>query len=367
MESMQSDIPRKTIKWTPERLSEAQKVVQGGNTIRAAAQILGKRWGFPVSSVTLKQTLYDRGLNCGRAYNGCIEWTPEKLGEFSELYKRGYCYSFIAHTLSEKWGIPVSAGLLHKTRANHCDARGNHAEEVQTFADYPIPDGDYLITCDYHAPSYSVPWVERSIAIAKKFDIHRQIIVGDLFDMDFAKHWYSDKPGDLDSEIEKVRPLIDSLLWFDKIFLLRGNHENRVGRMTDSKIQAKHLLNLFGPEAWAKKCVYIEADRAFIGDEWLAVHPKSYSQVSATVAIRLAEKFHRHVFNAHGHFSALRYDRSGKYMGIDLGGMFDCQKIEYIQRCTTTHPVWDNGFGMIRNGYFHLFHGHSDFEFYMEH
>jgi hypothetical protein len=147
-------------------------------------------------------------------------------------------------------------------------------------------------------------------------------------------------------------------------YLLQGNHERRIGIQTFSMIQVKHLFGFIGGEIWAKKFRYSVYDKMHIGDKWLLVHPKSYSQISAAVALRLAEKYHRHVINAHGHFIALRYDRSGQYMGIDLGGLFDTSKIDYMNLSTTTHPFWNCGFGMILNGKFWHFHENTDFEYF---
>jgi len=72
--------------------------------------------------------------------------------------------------------------------------------------------------------------------------------------------------------------------------------------------------------------------------------------------VRLAEKTHRHVLNAHGHFMAMRYDRSAKFMCCDIGGMFDIKKIDYICKKTTTHPTWNNGFAVIMDGGIELIH-----------
>ena len=74
---------------------------------------------------------------------------------------------------------------------------------------------------------------------------------------------------------------------------------------------------------WKKKFKFTPDDRLFIGDKVMVTHPKSYSQISGSVAIRLAEKYHMDVINAHGHFAAMRFDRSGKFQAVDLGGLFD--------------------------------------------
>lgn len=238
-------------------------------------------------------------------------------------------------------------------------------DEAMHYKAETLPLDDYMISCDYHAPYHNQAWVNRLLSIADRFQIKRHIIVGDLFDMDFAKKWYTDESSSLDDEIKETRPVIKALDYFNKNHLVQGNHETRIGRLTDAKIQARHLFTMFGGDIWLKKFEYSTYDKIYIGKDWMLVHPKSYSQVSPQVARRLAEKYHRHIINSHGHLLGLSYDRSGKFLTIDLGGMFHIEKVEYINKHTTTHPTWKNGFGMLRNGYFHHFTDATDWNFWL--
>jgi len=45
---------------------------------------------------------------------------------------------------------------------------------------------------------------------------------------------------------------------------------------------------------------------------------------------------------------------SGKYVVINSGGLFDSNKVAYIQT-TNTYPLWNQGFLTIENGYPDLF------------
>ena len=102
-----------------------------------------------------------------------------------------------------------------------------------------------------------------------------------------------------------------------------------------------------------------------IGSKWMLFHPKSYSQISTSVGKRLAEKFHRNIINTHGHVIGSTYDRSGKFLVVDLGCMLDKRKMGYINLQTTTHPVWQNGFGMLYNGHFYHFTEETDWNFWL--
>jgi hypothetical protein len=166
-----------------------------------------------------------------------------------------------------------------------------------------------------------------------------------------------EKKEELDAELETCRTIMKSLDYFDKTYLICGNHENRVDRLTDGRIQARHIIDLIGKGKYEEKFTVSVYDKIYVGANFLAVHPKSYSQIGGSTAVRLAEKFQMNVLNAHGHFIALRYDRSGRYMAADIGGMFDVKKIDYVCKKTTTHPTWNNGFAMIVDGELELVHG----------
>ena len=295
-----------------------------------------------------------------------IQWTPEKIGALKGLAINGYTDPEVVDMLSRKFDIPMTLDAVKSAKRRYrLTNLLSSANDVKIYCRPRVDEDNYIISCDYHAPYYSVLWVNRLLLLAMKYEIKKHIIVGDLFDMDFAK-FFAQMEGEegstLDKEIEFSDPLLQTLDYFDETILICGNHETRLGRMTNAKIQFRHIQQIFGQRVNAKSRRFIEYDKLEIGDRWLLVHPKSYSQISGNVAIRLAEKYHRHVLNAHGHFTALRFDRSGEYMAIDLGGMFDVQKISYLNLKTTTHPAWNNGFGMIYQGYFHHFHSGTNWD-----
>jgi len=280
----------------------------------------------------------------------------------------GYNNSRIAELMSKKYNREfTSMSIAHaKDRYNILKYCVEYNENCRYYTDeiLHLPDDDYMISCDYHSPYHSELYHNRFMCVADHLKIRKNIIVGDLVDMDCFKYWPSDDKTTFDQQIAGVAPVIESLDYFDKNILIHGNHENRVNRMTDGKIQARHLFELFGEKVWREKFEYSVFDKLYIGDKWVLLHPAAYRQNSASVALDFTIIFQRHVMNAHGHFIAMRYDRGGRYMGIDLGGMFDTRKIEYINKKTTTHPRWNNGFGVLKNGHFYHFHDNTDWEFW---
>ena len=237
--------------------------------------------------------------------------------------------------------------------------------EVKTYKNLTIPMDDYMVSCDYHAPYYSEIWTNRLLLIAEKFKIRKHVLAGDLYDFNFMSKFPAEEKKSLDDEIKDSGQIYKILDYFDKTYLIQGNHERRIGNMTEGRVMSRHLFRAFGHEAFESKIYYSLYDRIQIEDKYMILHPKSYSQISTAVSKRMAEKFGMHVLNAHGHFCGLTYDRSGKYLCVDLGGCFDMNSIEYCTMRTTSHPFWNNGFGMIRGGKFYLFHKETDFDYWL--
>ena len=300
-------------------------------------------------------------------YTQGFEWTDGVIFDLKDLSIHGLSAIEISQLLSKRYNYDFSVSMINNAKARYKLTKHviERDSEIPLYKDEVLPNGNRMIGGDIHSPYYDEVYFNRFLAIADKFKIRKATLIGDTLDQDFAKKYYDDKKGDLDFELAKTDPVMKGLQYFDEVEFLKGNHETRIGRITDGKIQAHHIFQMFGPELWKTKFKYVNRDKIKVGRKWLLVHPKSYSQVSGSVAVRLAEKFHRHVINAHGHFIALRYDRSGKYMGIDLGGLFSREKIKYINETTTTHPVWNPGFGMIYGNHFYHFHENTDWDYWL--
>lgn len=303
------------------------------------------------------------------AYSHGFEWNDQGIARVQELIMLGNTSKRTADILTKEWGAFITKPMIDNIRQRF-DLNKHLIEDdlsvIKFYDSDTLPMDNYMISCDDHSPYFSALYENRLLMIAEFFKIKKHIKVGDLVNQDYASHWpkmEAERRGSLDDDIAHSEPLFKALDYFDEIYLVRGNHEDRVTRITDARVQTKHILKLFGQKIH-DKIQYTPYDKVFIGEEWMAVHPKSYSQISGSVAVRLAEKFHRHVLSAHGHFVSLRYDRSGKYMGIDLGGLFSVRKIPYCNLTTTSHPAWSNGFGMLRNGHFWHFHEGTDWGFW---
>jgi hypothetical protein len=299
-------------------------------------------------------------------YSHGFEWTDAAQARAIDLAMNGIPNIQVAQVLSEEYGHQISydsvAAVLKRRRADIGFVQKN---EAKTYKNLTIPMDDYMISCDQHSPYHSELWMNRLLMIAEKFKVRKHIIAGDFYDMHAVSIFLSEDPKNLDDEVKQTDPAFRMIDYFDKNYFIQGNHERRIGSMTEGALRARHMYKIFGMDRYDKKIVYSIYDRIAIEDKYLIMHPKSYSQISTAVSKRMAEKYHMHILNAHGHFAGLTTDRSGKYLCVDLGGLFDNDKIEYTSLKTTTHPLWNNGFGMIRNGKFTLFHQETDWSFWL--
>ena len=300
-------------------------------------------------------------------YRSGFNWSGKAAERLKALTIEGFSAPQTAERLSIEFNQKITIAMVSmaKYRLRYSKYLLPRDMEVKTYKELTLPEDNYMISCDEHSPCHSEVWINRLIAIADKFKIRKSIKIGDLFDFKFIMRHYTEDIRSLDKEIAETAPIIKALDYFDINYLLQGNHERRVGIQTNSYIQAKHIFGLFGAEIWRKKFRYSIYDKMNIGKRWMVVHPQSYSQVATSVAKRLAEKFHRNIINSHGHLLGSTYDRSGKFLSIDLGCMVDKNKIDYINLVTTTHPMWKNGFGMLYNGHFYHFTEETDWNYWL--
>ena len=351
------------IKWTKEMVDELRELIeQKKYTRRQATEKMGLR-SEQVKGATMRFQI--KGAQHHRA------WSKENVARMKELLIAGCGYQEVADILSKELKEKINYHLISSGVSRFKLAKKFLPKDtkIATYQALTLPMDNYIISCDYHSPYHSEIWINRSLAIADKFKIKKHVIIGDLFDFNALKYFVVDDGGpkrNLDEEIAQTDPVIRALDYFDKNILVCGNHERRVGMKTDSIIQARHLFGLYGEGIWNRKFKYSVYDKLFIGNDWMVVHPRSYSQISTSVARRMAEKYHRNILSAHGHFVGMAYDRSGKFLAIDLGGMFDTKKIDYINLQTTTHPNWKNGFGVLYNKKFYFFTDETDWNFWLK-
>lgn len=226
--------------------------------------------------------------------------------------------------------------------------------EVKIFNDFfKIQSDNVLIFSDVHLPFTDFEFSTNMFKVAKKFESKDCIIAGDFFDEGiFSDYLHYEKVLWIE-EKEMARKFLEYLVNnFKRVYILCGNHDNRILR----KLEFNETYSEIFKTIYQAKNLFI-TDYPFLelSGNWLVVHPKSYSQISGQVAKKLAVKYQKNVISTHGHFTSLGFDISGNYYAIDIGGLVDLNKIEYLHHNITTHPRWVKSFVIIKNNHPFLF------------
>jgi hypothetical protein len=259
-------------------------------------------------------------------------------------------------------GTPISeiakrAGVSESTAREHLNQIGRLEEMIKDLPTYPEQmlkiEGDTVLTSDWHAPYFSMKWLRRMLAVSKRLEVKQLAIVGDLTDLKWISRFMvrDRSSGDLNQEFKVVISLLQVLLRsFDKIYWSRGNHEDRLLHALSGHDVIPALADLVS-EHEPGELIITPSSTMLLNSGWRLEHPQSYSRDAARVASQLAAIFHKNVACGHGHFIGYKHDISGRYVGIDLGGMFERAKQEYLHLGgVTTHPRWNPGFWVYHGG-----------------
>lgn len=250
------------------------------------------------------------------------------------------------HTVNVQSPVP---GGNPKYRWSFPDPNAKNYAEAGTL----LLEGDCVVTSDWHIPYHDIDLCEKMVRVASKKKIRQLAIVGDLFDAATLSIF---EPQDIEfgirEELNSTAETLKHLLkFFSRIYWSVGNHEMRLLRMLKFSVDlvdvGKWLLDNPKLVLTPLPQMYLDAGT----DRWRLTHPSSYSRVPTRVAVQIASKYQCNVMSAHGHLFGETIDTSGKYRAIDLGGLFDENKIAYKNvKGDTTHPRAMSGFWIVKDG-----------------
>lgn len=327
-----------------------------------------------------RQAVMNFGISKGRT----IRWTDERRLAIGAIIKKQALISTreLVNEINRKlrWGMSFSS-LDHQLRDNdnpiireirevRMAAHKQRAEELAAlFPDYTkwerIRENPVTLCACPHLPFYSREAAERMIAESKAMGSKSLIIVGDIFEQ---KYFYpvSRKVDLTGAHIEKEHYAEPEqnffswmLLWFEKIYLILGNHDLRLVEKLLRTVKFGNLLVSYIPDpkdlgtriivcgnSPDKEYTWAELDNA--GTKWLLTHAKSKSIIRGRNAGWLATKYDCNVISAHGHAYGQSRSDNGKYIAIDLGVLADINKISWLD--IMKWPWWDEGFVILKDG-----------------
>jgi hypothetical protein len=212
-----------------------------------------------------------------------------------------------------------------------------------------IESKEIAVTSDYHIPFVDEEWLRRLVDEANERGITDLAVIGDFWDCDsisiYATNGKKFALADEIIEVNKVLRFLEGQ--FKRFWFSTGNHEYRWARL-----HAELNTNMLWKNCELPKgAVTSRNDHMILNGNWRLVHPHNYRQQGGSVAQAIAMKHKMNIVNTHGHFAwGPELDTMSKsYWLMDLGGLFDPKKIEYMQR-SSTFPMLNRGFGFIIDG-----------------
>jgi len=206
-----------------------------------------------------------------------------------------------------------------------------------------------IVAGDVHVPFHDEGMFNWVLDVQQDCGIKNLFIPGDFLDADAYSKWPS-LPGvgvAFKTELEYAGMVL-SILGdaFEKIYICRGNHENRIINTNNANLNMVELMQL----CKAPENVIVTNDtfmRFKVGEhQWQCSHPDQFWQTPGQLSKALAEKYDVNHISAHGHFFGEYRTKSGKLYALDGGGLFDSRAMAY-QRRVRTLPKTQNGFWMI--------------------
>ena len=284
--------------------------------------------------------------------------------------------------------------LAGKSRLTHDELREVLGKSIAEYADQSTRtvarqriqsvSGDTMVCSDLHVPFHDPQMVDRLVGVAKKHGITQLVVGGDLIGFETISKYRSASaraPGVLESLILAMDLLGVLASQFVKIYVIRGNHDDRLqkvieravkARTTDQRILAdlkqddfealpfrQQLVGVL--ERWAAQYdladVVVWSEEPMIRvagppgmDPWIVVHPAIYSRHAPQAEKRLWQRYTCSIIGSHGHIFGASVSPNGRHAVVQLGCMTDPSRHVYLMDRVTDHPAWVRGFGMIRGG-----------------
>ncbi len=256
-------------------------------------------------------------------------------------------------------------------------SRENYPAEVQLLT------GDWVVCSDVHVPRHSPRACQAVLRVGRRLGVKQLLVAGDIADHEgisrHRKRRNADGVRDTYSAVFQV--LAEWSKGFDRIHILKGNHDDRLQRLIEAATEGRgplqqlvaslagdvgleyreqfrqFLLGLMLKAApgLAKKVVWdVQPQVLIAGPPGLApyriVHPAIYSRHAPQAEKRLSIKYTQPVLGTHGHLLGLGFSPSGLHPVAQIGHMTDPAKHLYLAEQLTDHPEWNPGFASIVGG-----------------
>jgi len=312
--------------------------------------------------------------------NGWINLSNETRDKFLELYNKG--------DLSQKEAINVGMNietLKRRLREWRKYKENKLLENYAWIPDSPTHDydkkfihvgDDFVVISDIEIPDHDPAMLQAALLVGMEQNIKTLIIAGDFIatDNDPLNSWpqtYAEKSTTFEESLELASQILDKFSsWFDTIYIISGNHDERIARITGGEVWYGMLLK----QASKKEnksiqysrypYMYVETKRGVI----YICHQENYSQTPIKLAqaiyctengpyfdprSNLSRSDKCHIIITHTHLVQSGFSPDGYRECYGIGTCRDPMKTKYIMVAANKHYKWNQGFLYVKRGYFH--------------
>lgn len=263
---------------------------------------------------------------------------------------------------AEMLGIPYETykARYYRAMANRRFEKANRPE----LFDWTLPVEwlfaweDFLVVGDVQLPTtnYDFAVLPAYVAATQLKKPRRLVIAGDLFNFDaFGKYEDMIRMPTFQEEMDAARNLVG--LWaqtFDEMYMVLGNHDARLIKALQGKVEVQDVMNLVNAHLPLGKIQVSVRDALGVKTSqglYRIAHGASYRKLPLSTANELAQKYQAHIILHHEHHAAQGMDIYDRYFIVNNGGLFDKEKMAYVQLLTQAKAGMSNGFTIVKNGY----------------
>lgn len=218
--------------------------------------------------------------------------------------------------------------------------------------------GDYMIVGDVHVPTTDYRLAQLVARVGKKHLTNPRLIIGgDFFNFDAFSNYPAVVPSYSWREERKAAECLLSewLETFTDIVIIMGNHDRRIQRWSMGALEESDIFGMVvsSPKVKVSNVGWLTVTTS--QGVYRVTHARNYSVNRLTVADQLAQKFQQNIIQFHEHHLGLSFDKFGRWLIVNGGGLFDPSQMVYARLDDNKSPAMVPGFVMLKNGVPHLF------------
>lgn len=204
-----------------------------------------------------------------------------------------------------------------------------------------------IVAFDTHIPYHSVPMLNEMLAVAKDRGIKTLVIGGDVIDFKslYTKEVQTTKI-DWTEEITEACKVLEALCGqFDKVYCIKGNHDNRWTRLLGSDDRVSRLYNLIFKNPKIKFSPYQFLN---INNDWQVLHSGN-SKAKLSKLEKIVNITRKSTIAGHSHRWGICIHDSGKEVLCEGLHLTDPLLHEYKSVVKSDFSEWVQGFWILED------------------